>query len=197
LAVCFVDNNIILQLAAYDLFEAAIAAFNLTWDDLRILNTAIYVFRGTRIARRYSPKTIERAIAIAQRCQTVQRPPSDEFQRLLQVDGMDEGEAALIAATETEPVFLLTTGDTAVFPRMRYSAKPGNPSKSSIRQIKLYSVAVRVQQQVLATPDGEKAIKISFGWSTPADPGSILEGLQSYINDVQKRSQGLLADLKP
>jgi len=33
-------------------------------------------------------------------------------------------------------------GDTAVFPRMRYSAKPGNPSKSSIRQIKLYSVAV-------------------------------------------------------
>jgi len=31
--------------------------------------------------------------------------------------------------------------DTAVFPRMRYSAKPGNPSKSSIRQIKLYSVA--------------------------------------------------------
>jgi len=30
-----------------------------------------------------------------------------------------------------------------VFPRMRYSAKPGNPSKSSIRQIKLYSVAVK------------------------------------------------------
>jgi len=33
--------------------------------------------------------------------------------------------------------------DTAVFPRMRDSAKPGNPSKSSIRQIKLYSVAVK------------------------------------------------------
>jgi len=26
---------------------------------------------------------------------------------------------------------------------MRYTAKPGNPSKSSIRQIKLYSVAVK------------------------------------------------------
>jgi len=26
---------------------------------------------------------------------------------------------------------------------MRYSDKPGNPSKSSIRQIKLYSVAVK------------------------------------------------------
>jgi len=34
--------------------------------------------------------------------------------------------------------------DTAVFPRMRYSAKPGNPSKSSIRQVKLYSVAVKL-----------------------------------------------------
>jgi len=32
---------------------------------------------------------------------------------------------------------------TAVFPKMRYSAKPGNPRKSSIRQIKLYSVAVK------------------------------------------------------
>jgi len=30
-----------------------------------------------------------------------------------------------------------------VFPRMKYSANPGNPSKSSIRQIKLYSVAVK------------------------------------------------------
>jgi len=28
-------------------------------------------------------------------------------------------------------------------PRMRYSAKPGNPGKSSIRQIKLYAVAVK------------------------------------------------------
>jgi len=26
---------------------------------------------------------------------------------------------------------------------MRYSAKPGNPSKSSIHQVKLYSVAVK------------------------------------------------------
>jgi len=32
---------------------------------------------------------------------------------------------------------------------MRYSAKPGNPSKSSIRQIKLYSVAVKTA--VMAT----------------------------------------------
>jgi len=33
-------------------------------------------------------------------------------------------------------------------PRMRYSAKPGNPSKSSIRQIKLYSVAVKTAVSV-------------------------------------------------
>jgi len=32
---------------------------------------------------------------------------------------------------------------------MRYSAKPGNPSKSSIRQIKLYSVAVKTAVSVL------------------------------------------------
>jgi len=46
-------------------------------------------------------------------------------------------------------------GVTAVFPRMRYSAKPGNPSKSSIRQIKLYSVAVALFLLVNAISSGK------------------------------------------
>jgi len=49
------------------------------------------------------------------------------------------GSASIIANNR---VVFNIKGNTAVFPRMRYSAKPGNPSKSSIRQIKLYSVAV-------------------------------------------------------
>jgi len=49
--------------------------------------------------------------------------------------------------------FFQAAGYTAVFPRMKYSANPGNPSKSSIRQIKLYSVAVKTK---LSGPEGRE-----------------------------------------
>lgn len=200
--VCFVDNNIILQLAAYNLFEEAIASLNLTWDNLRVLNTAIYVFRGKKTARKYSRETIQRAISIVQRCQTILREPTPEFELLLEIKGMDEGESALIVATAKEPAFWLTTGDKRCL-----EALINEPSITTIRQrlvgrticleqilLKLISIhgSDYVQQRVLATPDCEKAIKISFGWSTPADAASIRQALNSYINDLQRRSGGLL-----
>lgn len=213
MTVCFVDNNIILQLAAYDLFEDAIAALSLTWDDLRVLNTAIHVFQCRNIARNYSPETVQRAIAIVQKCQTLVRQPTDEFELLLKIDGIDEGEASLIAATAAEPAFWLITGDKRCL-----EVLTNEPSIATIRQrlsgrticleqilLKLISVygSAYVQQQVLAAPDCEMTIKISFGWSTPVDEASILEGLYSYINDLQKQfskgeaspTQGLLANL--
>jgi len=45
---------------------------------------------------------------------------------------------------------------------MRYSAKPGNPSKSSIRQIKLYSVAVNEACRRLRTSIGASLRRASF-----------------------------------
>ncbi|NET57356.1 MAG: hypothetical protein F6K47_14670 [Symploca sp. SIO2E6] len=205
MTLCFVDNNIILQLAAYNLFEDAINSLNITWTDLRVLNTAIHVFRGKNIKRRYSSETVKRAISIVERCQTILRQPTAELELLLKVNGMDEGESALIVATATESMFWLITGDKRCL-----EALTNESSIATIRQrlvgrticleqilLKLISVhgCDYVQKRVLVTPDCEKAIKISFGWSTPADEASILEALNNYINDLQRKSQGLLFNL--
>jgi len=61
----------------------------------------------------------------------------------LRFEALDGVWRVAFAFDPVRKAILLVAGDTAVFPRMRYSAKPGNPRKSSIRQIKLYSVAVK------------------------------------------------------
>jgi hypothetical protein len=52
-----------------------------------------------------------------------------------------------------------------------------------------------VQNRVSVAPNCDKAIKIAFGWSTAADETSVKEALNSYIKDLEKQSQGLLANL--
>ncbi len=203
--VCFLDNDIILKLAAYDLFAEVIAAFDLTWQDLRILNTAIYIIRAKNTAKHYSPECIQRAISIVEKCQTVPTQPTDEFQLLLRIDEIDEGEASLIAATATESAFWLMTGDKRCL-----KALVSDESIASIRQrlvgrticleqilLKLISIhgIDWVQHRVLDAPICDKAIKIAFGWSTPADETSVKEALNSYIKELEKQSQGLLANL--
>lgn len=207
MTVWFIDNNIILQLAAYNLFEETLAAFSIAWADLRVLNTAVYVFQGKGVARNYSPETVKRAVAIVKQCQTVLRQPTNEFELLLKINGIDEGEASLIAATATEAAFLIVTGD-----KRSLCALTSAPIAENIHQrivgrvicleqvlLKLILVhgAEQIQQQISATSDSEieKAINISFGWSQQADPESIQEGLNSYINGLQDQSKGLLAKL--
>lgn len=203
--VCFLDNDIILKLAAYDLFVEVIAAFDLTWQDLRVLNTAIYSMQAKNKAKYYSPEGIKRAISIVEQCQTVQTQPTDEFQLLLRIDEIDEGEASLIATTATESAFWLMTGDKRCL-----KALVSDQSIASIRQrlvghticleqilLKLISIhgIDWVRHKVSVVPDCDKAIKIAFGWSIPADETSVKESLNSYIKDLEKQSQGLLANL--
>ena len=204
--VCFLDNDIILKLAAYDLFAEVIAAFDLTWQDLRVLNTAIYSMQAKNKAKYYSPEGIQRAISIVEKCQTVQTQTTDEFQLLLSIDQIDTGEASLIAATATtESAFWLMTGDKRCL-----KALASDESIASIHQrlvgrticleqilLKLISIngIDWVRHRVSVAPDCDKAIRNSFGLSTPADETSVKEALNSYIKHLEKQSQGLLANL--
>jgi len=86
---------------------------------------------------------------------------------------------------------------------MRYSAKPGNPSKSSIRQIKLYSVAVKTavsQERIQTLPaprDLEAGVdryltSIPSGYYTIANVAGLksqLENPQTVLVDVRESSE--------
>jgi hypothetical protein len=201
LLTCFLDNDIILKLSAFNVFEEAIASLDLDWQQLRVMDTAYYVFQGNRqIVAKYSEEIGQRAIAVTQRCEAIAIDASDEF--LLLRDFIDIGEASLIAATGKEETFFFTTGDKRCL-----EALANNPSLSSVhdrlcgRTICLEQLIYRlimsqgfevIQKKIVSAYDCDRAIKNIFGVSTFADESTVITNLQSYINDLQLRSRGLL-----
>lgn len=202
---CFLDNDIVIKLSAFDLFDEAIAVLNLDWEQLQVISTAQYTFRGKSYIAQYSEPVCQKAIAITQKCQKVEAANSKEFALLNKVKNIDEGEAALIAATADKDVFWLTTGDKkclealATDPKLESVCKRLRGRTICLEQL-IYKLIKHkgfawVQERIVAGQDCDRAIKITFGWSERASEAMVLEGLKSYINDVQLRSQGLLADL--
>jgi hypothetical protein len=108
-----VDNDVILKLAAYHLFGEMAASLAIKREDFRVLPTASkYFSRNFRLNQQYKQDSIQRARRIAEGYQPIERPTLDlEFQLLSQENGIDPGEALLVAATQNEQDFYLLTGD--------------------------------------------------------------------------------------
>jgi len=81
-------------------------------------------------------------------------------------------------------------GDLGFVPRMRYSAKPGNPSKSSIRQIKLYSVAVKtaVTDNIgfISSPQSFRRVATTWGSHPMSDSRATFSKITSVSEDGLK-----------
>jgi hypothetical protein len=205
LFICFLDNDILLKLTAFDVFEEAIATLDLNWQNLRILNTAIHIFKGKKVAAQYSEAVRQKAIDIVQTCKAIPTEDSDEFSLLQKIDNIDPGEATLIAATARESEFWLITGDKCCLnalsedPRLELVARRLFGRIICLEQLIEKLISTHgfdwVQQRIFPARSCDRTIKIIFGWSEPADATSVCEGLQSYICDLQQRSPNLLADL--
>ena len=202
---CFLDNDIVIKLSAFDLFDGAITILNLDWEQLRVYSAAQYTFRGKSYIAQYSESVCQKAIAITQKCQKVEADNSIEFTLLNKVKNIDEGEAALIAATADKDVFLLTTGDKkclkalATDPNLESVCKRLCGRVICLEQIILKLIEAKgfvfVRDRVLPMVSCDKSLQICFGVSSPATEENVMAGLNSYINDIRQQAPDLLADL--
>lgn len=203
MTICFIDNDVILQLAAYNLFREAIDALSLELADLRILSTARYFFKGKKAARQHEPATIQQAIEIAESYdEAVCDQKSPEYKLLIESNGIDLGEATLITATIAVPAFWLATSDKRCLETLATEPKLTSIHQHLVgRVICLEQILLKligicefsdVRQQVRSTLGCAEAIKNCFGRSLPADENSTRDGLNSYIEDLRKKSRGLL-----
>ena len=92
----FLDNDVILKLCVLDLLDEAIVALNLNFSDIRVLSTARFVFQSNQS---FPKETTERAIAFVTNCQKASAENRNELESLQTIDGIDIGEARLLAAT--------------------------------------------------------------------------------------------------
>ena len=201
--ICFLDNDILIKLSAFGLFDEVVAILNLDWTQLQVISTAQYAFRSKAFIAKYSESVCQKAIAITQKCQKVMVENSLEAELLNGFAGIDIGEAALIVATRSQTDFLLLSGDKncmtqlATIPEQIYKRLCGRVI--CLEQIILKLIEVRdfvfVRDRVLPMVSCDKSLQICFGYSTPASEENVIAGLNSYINDIRQQTPNLLADL--
>jgi hypothetical protein len=203
LLTCFLDNDIVIKLSAFDLFDEAIAVLNLDWTQLQVISTAQYTFRGKSYIAQYSEPVCQKAIAITQKCQKVMVENSLEAELLNGFAGIDIGEAALIVATRSQTDFLLLSGDKncitqlAAIPEQIYKRLCGRVICLEQLILKLIEVKgfVFVCDRVLPMVSCDKSLQICFGYSSSASEENVIVGLNSYINDIRQQAPNLLANL--
>jgi hypothetical protein len=208
-AVCFIDNDIILKLAACNFFWEAVSTLELSENDLQVLPEAKYVFQGSnKVKKKYGSIIVENAINIVERCGKIQLEDDDEeVQQLqqLQIEGIDPGEMLLICATRKETSFYLTTGDKRCLTALASHAELENVRQRltgrviCLEQLILKLIKTqgfdKVLTNVLPARTYDTALKSIFGSGERATEENVLTSLEGYINDLQKNTKGLLIKL--
>jgi hypothetical protein len=205
----FVDNDIIVKLAALDLFDDALKALGVTYGEVFVLSTAKFKLgvakNSAKAKARYGELVFDRIAAFVNQVQQVESAPSVEEQALLaDVPGIDPGEAILISAASQNPTSLLATGD-----KRALSALVAAPKCSPVvvrldgRFICLEQIVLRtinslgfqvVLDRVLPGIECDSALRAVFGSGRLAQEPGVRAALKSYVDDLRGKSGALLID---
>ncbi|MEH1780258.1 MAG: hypothetical protein V7L26_14270 [Nostoc sp.] len=203
----FTDNDVILKLAAYHIFWEMVASLNIKDENIRILPTAAKVFSGSRkISREFKPISIERAKQITNQCKTIDDcviHNTSEYRLLASTDGIDVGEALLVAATQTEKDFFLLTSDKRFLKSLALS------NFNEVKQ-RLYKKTICLEQLVIhvidhagfdlvcrriASADAcDQVISEAFQLGKQTKHQDVVKVLNQAIEDLRSKTGDLLID---
>jgi hypothetical protein len=200
--IAFLDNDIILKLVACNLFWEAISSLNLHQSDLRVLANSKYFFKNSRkVKQQYSQEIREVAIEIVSACKTIQPNPNNELSKL-QIEGIDPGEVILISATLSLDFLYLITGDKRCLQALAREKQIQEIHKRlqgkcvCLEQIIFKLIETKgfdlVLEKILPSREYDFSLKSIFGSGTQATEENVLQALQAYIDDLQKKTNGLL-----
>jgi len=206
----FIDNDILLKLVAFRLFEEAVSSFEIAKTDLRFLPTAKFMFLQLRRQQKtmYTDDILQRVIAIVESCQTIADVANDSESRAeaIQLDAVSEihlGEARLILATRREDSFLLMSGDKncmralSQLPDEIYDRLCGRVV--CLEQVVLKMIDVlgfdEMCDRIYPAVQYDKSIHFCFGYSKLALEPQVRDALQSCIDEIHTAAPGLLAEL--
>jgi hypothetical protein len=204
----YIDNDIILKLCTCGLFWEPIAALEFAKDNLRILDSAQFVFMGNRkVKRQYDPIDLairEKAIALVTTLKTVAASASNP---LLGLDcpGLDQGEAILIGEAITQPSFYFMSGDKTCFRALwKYKELAEVREKLCGRVICLEQLIrflieaqgfETVRDRVVPVRECDQVLKAIFGSREESKRENSLATLAGYLEELDRDCPGLLAPI--
>lgn len=202
--IWFVDNDIILKLAAYNLFWEAITKLSVKQENIRILPTAEQVFsRNRRLSTQYTDKTIQRALQIAKACTSINQYSIAEYESLVAEEGIDAGEALLVAATQTEVDYLLITGDKRFIKALASSQLVDLKQRLNKRIICLEQLILnlinvsdfdKICRRIVSAEDCDETINEIFKLGRQAKQKDVSNSLNQCVADLRFQTGELLVD---
>jgi hypothetical protein len=198
------DSDLFILCAGTGLLPNLIEAAGFELSNTRRLDPLPHMLRKGRIPKKYSPAAIDKAEAWCSKIPGIEKAPSEtSIGQLIQVSGIDPGEALLFALT-AESDAVMATGDKRACIALQTSQCPLKPSlegKILCLETALWLLLKHLEYPRLAralTParDYNQTLRIllSQGEDTPEE--SFRSGLRSYSEDLVDKVGHLLLDLE-
>jgi hypothetical protein len=202
------DNDVLLKIAIYDLWEPSFEVLGITPRDVRILPAARFVFRLNKPGKTdalYGEGVGKRLQAIVAAAGKVEAPPNLTHLAILSaVQGIDAGEALLFAAAAAEPTALVLTGDKASLTALMGAASCAEIVKLLARRVMCWDQLLLrllnhlnfdpLRDRLLPSLDRDGLVKLLFASRLLAQEKEVRAGLGSYILDIREQSGVLLME---
>lgn len=201
------DNDALLKLSQYGLLDSALTVLGVDPQAAKVLNTARYVLlpKNNRLKKCGDEETASRLDTFLTQVTTISTDELDAnaLDVLAGFQGIDAGEAILIATASSDTNTILVTGD-----KRAIAALSGNSDLSQIAsrlEGRIYTLeaimALLVEKDFETTqfsvrrqPKVDRALTNIFGVGSAASSSSVEEGLKSYIQHIRDSTGRLLAD---
>lgn len=192
-----------LKLSAYNLFWNVMKTWGIQDEKIRVLRTAERVFKkDPQILDQYDDRTRNLALNVVSTSQKIGDWSQIEFNQLSAIEGIDLGEALLVAATAADPDPYIATADKRFLKALAASDLSTILTRMEHRFICLEQLLIRLIEQetkfemiarrIAQAVDCELSIAEAFQRGKDTDPTQAVGLLEQTVNELRRQTGTLL-----
>ena len=204
------DNDIILKLSTYGLFEKTLNTFGAEINQVKILETFKYKFkREPQQKRKRNPNkyNLEDALSVVETCDkiSIHNINQEDFIQLQKIEGIDIGEAILLGyvsyLNKQNNLSYLLTGDKRCLKNLNVpetnqitdylQGKIWCLEQLILKDIEIYGFNC-IQEKVYPFRDCDTNLKLIFGYSRESAEQQVRGALTTEIRQLRKETGNLL-----
>jgi len=200
---CLMDNDVILKLAATQFLDdwQKIAVKD---GEIRVTVSAKYFFRKKKeLPEKYGEAAVKAAIAFAEKTETVSglNNPRD-YESLIELSGIDSGEALLFAAALNLPDYLMVSGDKVALKTLQAESRCKRFRMELKGRIIAFEQVILaligrgnfavIRERIVAAEKTDTVMQVAFGLGLETTKEKATEALEYYIKKLRQETGSLL-----
>ena len=204
--ICLFDNDVILKLAMANLLDDTIEVLQTSPKDIYVLPTAKYKFGFSDASKgetRYGADVYKRIMEFLTSVNELNITGDlAEINVLNEIDGIDPGEAILFSATSQFKDYVLATGDKTSLRSLASMPECQHIAERIQGHVICFELIIKllikqngfayVKSAIMLVRNHDTTCRAVFGSGENTTEKNVLEGLDSYINELRSLPINLL-----